>query len=240
MITSAKPPSMRMRKREELRGWGSSRKSSFLQLAAMSRSYGVKKDFGLQKEGGVFLPDQHEESGVASPSKYTSSYRSTMPAYDALQHRGRGVHGKLAISSGPEKEAGLHPSSVSSNAARDAGSSDSREATSPRTPSDGNESPRRKKDQKSRGWFGGRKDAKKNGGVPDSVIDGVVEGRNVTRSSPMLHVRRAMRSGEKDQFGRPQTVPDEVGDAEVLMHLSYDAPVDITKGKLNFNRKKEV
>ena len=202
----------------------------------MSRSYGVKRDFGFQKEGagGVFLPDQHE-SGVASPSKSTDSYRSTMPAYDDHSHKGRGVHGKLAISSGAEKETGLHvqPGGVSSSAARDAESYVSGQVTSPtRTRCDESESSRKKK---SRGWFGGRKNTKKSRGVSDGVIDGVVEGKNAARSSPVLHARSAMRSGDKDQFGRPQTVPDDEGDEEVRMQLSYDAPVDITKGKLNRN-----
>ena len=187
----------------------------------MSRSYGVKKDFGLHKEGGVFLPghDLHE-SGVASPSNSASSYRSTMPAYDDHQHK---VHGKLTIS-GVDK-GGMHPGSVGTGRYAENRTS----GDTARTSYDAHESESpRKKEKKSRSWFGGKKNAKKT----DYVIDGIMEEKSVARSSPMLQVRSAVRSGEKDQFGRPQTVPDERGDEEVRMHLSYDAPVNISKGKL--------
>ena len=155
-----------------------------------------------------------------------------MPAYDDRHHKGRGVHGKFTISSGAEKESGLyvHSSGVTSSAARDAGSYISGEAIGrpSHNRSDESESPQKKK---SRGWFGGRKNTKKSGGISDGVIDGVIEGKNVTRSSPML--RSGMRTGDKDQFGRPQTLPDEEEEEEMRMQLSYDAPVDFAKGKLN-------
>ena len=177
----------------------------------MSRSYGIKKDFGLHNQVGVFLPDPHE-GYVASPSKSTASYRSTMPAYDVRQQqRGKG---QLSISGGKERKdrAALRQSD---DVARDQ-----------------SECPRAKEGQDKRSWFGGRKKTKKTRDPPSSsVIDEIALGKDVTRSSPMLQVRSATRGGEKDQFGRPQTDPEEPRDEEARMQVSYDAPVDVTKCK---------
>ena len=171
----------------------------------------------------MFLPEIYE-SEVASPSKSTSSYSSTMPAYNLHEHKGRGQYGMLSISS-IDKSAGVRSSSPGRR--RNASSS-------PRVGK--SDSPRKETGKNSRGWFhGGRKNAKtsQKDGFSDSVIEGVVQGNNMIRSSPMLHVRSAMRSGENDQFGRPQADPDELSDEEERMQLSYDAPVDVTRGELS-------
>ena len=174
----------------------------------MSRSYGIKGDFGLQGEGGVFLPET-EEKIVA---KETSSYRSTMPAY---RHTGgRGQHGRLNISSGTP--AASNKTATSGDAARNRNG---------KSPSSRAGEAREKTTKQPRSWFG-----RNPGGAP--VVESVtVEGTTVTRASPMLHVRSNMRSGDRDQFGRPQAEPEGSTDEEVRMQLSYDAPVDITKSK---------
>lgn len=171
----------------------------------MSRSYGVKKDFGLYRESELFPP---QDTTVASS---TSSYRSTMPAYD-YQHRGRGQHGKFNISSNNSSGRGAESSKQS------------------RFGGEKSESPAKEKDKKSRGtgWFGGKK-TKRSEKVSDSVINGLTEGKNMVRVSPMLPIRSTMRGDEKDQFGRLHAAPEEPDDEELRMKLSYEAPVDITK-----------
>ena len=89
-------------------------------------------------------------------------------------------------------------------------------------------------EKKSRGWFGKGKKSKKSS-VPVSVIDDVAEASDMARPSPILRVRAPGRKGgegeSRDQFGRPRGGPEAPEDEEVRMHLSYDAPVDITKSK---------
>lgn len=174
----------------------------------MSRSYGVKKDFSLHRDGD-------QESTVASPPQSMSSYRSTMPAYDLHQHRGRGQHGKLNISSN-DTEHGFH-------SGKGAGSS--------KQSRDKSESAAKEKEKKSRGsgWFGGKK-KRRTEKVSDSVFNGF-ERNNMARVSPMLPIRSTMRSDDDtDQFGRPHAAPEEPGDEELRMKLSYDPPIDLSKG----------
>ena len=165
----------------------------------MSRSYGIKKDFGLHGEGGVFLPVAHEAAASQPASSYVHEHK-TGP--------GRGQHGKLNISSGSrtsETRQGKDGADFDDNAASTVGEKSA--------PSGSGERSGKK-------WFSKKKKKERD------PIDEIAEaGESVVRSSPMLHVRSAMRSGERDQFGRPQTDPEEPGDEEKRMQLSYDAPV---------------
>lgn len=178
----------------------------------MSRSYGIKKDFSPHKDGELF----QQESTVASPPQSTSSYRSTMPAYNLHQHRGRGQHGKLNISSNDAEDG--FPSG------KGAGSSKAKQSR------DKSESAAKEKEKKPRGagWFGGKK-KKRTEKVSDCVING---GKNMARVSPMLPIRSTMKSDDKDQFGRLHATPEEPDDEELRMQLSYDAPIDPSKGGL--------
>lgn len=186
----------------------------FLQttVVIMSRSYGIKKDFSPRRDGEIFL----QESTVASPPQSMSSYRSTMPTDDLHQHRGRGQHGKLNITSN-DREDGFR-------SGKGGGSS--------RQNRDKSESTAREKEKKSRGagWFGGKK-KRRTEKVSDSIINGL-EGRNMARVSPMLPIRSTMKGNDRDQFGRPHATPEEPDDEELRMKLSYDAPVDLSKGGL--------
>lgn len=187
----------------------------------MSRSYGIRKDFGFHSDGEMFLSGTQQRN-VASSSNEMSSYRSTMPAY--RQHTGgSGQHGRLNISSA---------SGVNSNKTRAESSQSSASVSSPSDAIAGLEGRHKSsrggeaKEKKPRTWFNRSKKSKR---APENVI---VE---VARASPMLHIR-SLRSSEKDQFGRPQAEPEELKDEEVLMQLSYDAPEDITKSKSSFLR----
>ena len=190
----------------------------------MSRSYGIKKDFGLYNDSGVLL-SATQPRNVASSSKEMSSYRSTMPAY--RQHTGgRGQHGRLNISSA---------SDVNSNKTTRGESNQS--STRPSDAIAGFEGSHKSsrggetKEKKPRTWFNKSKKSKK---APENDI---VE---VARVSPMLHIR-SLRGGEKDQFGRPQAEPEESKDEEVRMQLSYDAPEDITKSNnLSLEKRKSL
>ena len=230
---------------------------SYSAASIMSRSYGIRRDFGLHKEeGGVFLPELQEDSSVATRSESSPNYHSTMPAYD--QHkRGRGQHGKLNISSvdkgasypqsSPGKGArhlpnssgkgASYPPSSPGKGARFPPSSSTASPTSPPPRELEKKESSEAKEKKSRGWFGSNKKKKKSdkGGVPSSpgiIIEGVAKEESMNRSSPMLHIRSEMQKGAKDQFGRPQVDPSEPEeDDESRMQISYDVPVESTRGE---------
>ena len=156
----------------------------------------------MRSEAGVSLPGVHEGgSSVASPSESTSSYRSTMPAYDAQR---RGAHGGLNISGG--KSGPSHQSSAAVSGG---------ERSEPSAQAE---------EKRSKVRFGKGRKSKK-GRQLESVIDESAESQSVARPSPILQVRG------KDQFGRALPGLEAPEDDEVIMKLSYDAPQDITKSK---------
>lgn len=171
----------------------------------MARSYGIKKDFGLHGDGGVFLPVAHEGSASQPTLSYPSAY------YVQEQKTGRGQHGKLNISSGSGEGR-----TAGSRRGKDGADFDGGLAVDEKGAPSGS-----RERGSGRRWFSKKK---KKGRDTSSFIDEIAEGESVARSSPMLHVRSAMRSGERDQFGRPQADPEEPGDEEMRMQLSYDPP----------------
>ena len=189
----------------------------------MPRLHGTKKDFGLQREAGVSLPGFQASSNVSSSSSSTASYSSTMPAY--RQGGGRGHHGGFSPSGAPP--AGREP-------ARRTGGTYNGDAHTPEKTAGGrNGLPGAGEEQKkSRGWFGkSKKSTKKKDRVPVSVIDEVADQHS---PSPILQARGGGGEG-RDQFGRPRPELEAPEDEELRMHLSYDAPVDITKSESSYS-----